>query len=453
MAATVPNELVVVGAGAAGFMAAITAAEAGASVRLLNSHPQPGLKILMSGGTRCNVTHDVVEPEAFHGGSRAVLARLLREFPADATRDFFERLGVALKVEPGGKCFPVSNTARTVLEALLARSRALGVRFEFGVTLTGVRHHLPGGFQLELGGRHDTAGALLLATGGLSFPRTGSDGTGYALARALGHTLVEPVPALTPLTLAGPWPERLKGLTLPAVLVLHDGARRVRCAGSLLWTHFGLSGPAALDISRHWLRADPATRRLTLHLLPDGGGRELSATEAARAGLPAAARTLTSEEQAAAESGALPGLDALEAAWLAAAGARARLTLQGHLTPRLPARLLRGLAEAAGVEPARPLSQIPRDARRRLLTLLVAFPLDVSGTRGFGKAEVTAGGIPLAEIDPRTMMSRRTPGLFLAGEILDVDGRLGGYNFQWAWSSGRVAGRGAVGYLCGAAAP
>lgn len=447
------SDLVVVGAGAAGFLAAITAGSTGVRVLLLNSHVQPGLKILMSGGTRCNVTHDFVGPESFHGGSRAVVARLLREFPATATRAWFEDLGVALKVEPGGKCFPASNTARTVLEALLRRAAAVGVRSEMGVRVGRITALDSGGFELAAGERRLRARAVLLATGGLSFPKTGSDGTGYALARGLGHSLVDPIPALTPLTLAGPWPERLMGLTLPAALVLQAGKRRTVCAGSLLWTHFGLSGPAALDMSRHWLRADPKGRRLNAHFLPGGGGRELSAAEAARAGLPATARGLTATELAAAEAGGLPGVAALEAGWLAAAREAPRATVQSHLTPRLPARLLRALALAVDVDPARPLGQVPREGRRRLLEQLTAFPLEVTGTRGFEKAEVTAGGVPLEEIDPRTMMSRRRPGLFLAGEILDVDGRLGGYNFQWAWSSGWVAGRGAAAWLAEAPRP
>lgn len=438
-------DVAVVGAGAAGLMAAITAAEAGARVVLYNSHAQIGLKILMSGGTRCNVTHAQVDAAAFHGGSRNVVARILREFPAEATRRWFEGIGVPLKEEPGGKLFPVSDTARTVLTALMGRCDALGVRLRAGVRVTSVVARAGGGFDVAATDGGCAARRAVLTTGGLSFPKTGSDGSGYGLARALGHSLVETIPALTPICLSGDLHTRLMGLTVPAALLLWEGPRRsVIRAGSLLFTHFGLSGPAALDMSRHWQRADPATRRLTAHLLPRGAGREIAAAEAARLGLPAGSRDLSEAEAADAEAGRLPERAELEAAWLAAAAAGTRATPQSHFAPGLPQRLVRELAVDAGVDPAAPLAGVAREARRALLDRLVALPLAVSGTRGYAKAEVTAGGVPLAEVDPRTMESRVCPGLHLAGEILDVDGRLGGYNFQWAWSSGRVAGRAAA---------
>ncbi|HEX7879630.1 MAG TPA: NAD(P)/FAD-dependent oxidoreductase, partial [Candidatus Eisenbacteria bacterium] len=279
------------------------------------------------------------------------------------------------------------------------------------------------------------ARAVILATGGLSFPKTGSDGSGYRLATALGHTLSPRTPALTPLVVSGMALVPLVGLTLPAALTLHvNGQRAVTCAGSLLVTHFGLSGPAALDLSRHWLRAPAgATRRVTIHWRP-GPARPLE--EGGGLLDPAAAE----------KPGGLPDPGKLEAGWQRDAAGEAP-TIGQWLGRDLPARLVRTLLERAEVEPATRLTQVSRERRRLLLELVAAFPVDVVDTRGYAKAEVTAGGVPLDEIDVRRMMSRRAPGLFLAGEIVDVDGRLGGYNFQWAWSSGRLAGLSAAAWV------
>jgi len=292
------RRVAVVGAGAAGITAAIRAAEAGARVVLLNAHPRIGLKILMSGGTRCNVTHREVTAADYHGGSRNVVARILRAFTPERTREWFERdLGVPLKLEETGKVFPVSDDAKTVLEALLAACGRAGVEVRSGARV--VRAERAGsGFRLGVQrvgdasafasrvvepGRTDwpppaaapdewvEADAVVLATGGLSFPRTGSDGTGYALALTLGHSLVPPVPALTPLTSEEPWCVMLQGLTADVELTLRAAGRVVeRARGPMLWTHFGYSGPAALDLSRSWLRASStgAPVALTLSVVP-----------------------------------------------------------------------------------------------------------------------------------------------------------------------------------------
>jgi predicted flavoprotein YhiN len=369
-----------------------------------------------------------------------VVARILRAFGADQTRAWFERdLGVALKVEETGKLFPVTDDAKTVLDALLGecaragvevRSGARVVRIEREQGAAGAGFHLgiervtssaAFGGQVAGTGRVDwplpaagpdewlRASAVVLATGGLSFPRTGSDGTGYALACALGHTLVPPVPALTPLKSDDPLGADLQGLATEAELTLWAGGRvERRERGSLLFTHFGYSGPPALDLSRHWLRAaERAAVLVTMSVVP-GGTRAM-----------------------------------LEAEWLA--GARSpRLTVRRHLAARWPERLAAHLCTEAGVDPATRLAQVPRESRARLLDLLLARPLRVTGTLGYEKAEATAGGVPLAEVDPSTLESRRCPGLYLCGEILDVEGRLGGFNFQWAWSSGTVVGRAAA---------
>jgi predicted flavoprotein YhiN len=429
--------VVVVGAGAAGLTAAIRAAEAGASTVLLNAHPKIGLKILMSGGTRCNVTHAEVTDRDFHGGSRHAIARVLRAFTAEAARAWFESLGVELKLEETGKYFPVSDDAQSVLDALLGAANRAGVSIGSGARVVRLERREGGGFRLgiqDVGasaafghgrvsapgaeawplpagepGRWIEADRVILATGGLSFPRTGSDGTGYALAAALGHTVVPPVPALTPLTSKDALCVKHQGVTFEAGLTLWvDGRVAERVSGSLLVAHFGYTGPAALDLSRHWHRAEGAReRRVTLNALP-GETHE-----------------------------------SVAAGWVKVAKHTPQVPLRRWFAGRMPERLLDRLCLEAGVEPGAPMGQVDREARARLIGALVARDLHVTGTLGYEKAEVTAGGVPLDEVNTATMESRKCPSLYLCGEILDVEGRLGGFNFQWAWSSGTVAGRAA----------
>ncbi len=452
------KRVLVIGAGAAGLTAALRAAEQGARVTLLNAHPKIGLKILMSGGTRCNVTHREVTERDFNGGSRPFVARVLRAFTSEQSREWLEGLGVALKLEDTGKYFPVSDDAATVLEALVGAVTTAGVEVVAGARAVRIDVAEGAGvaagaiaeapvaeagvaararFRVGIQRITDSAGlgtaevkahgvaewplpamepkewleadAVILASGGLSFPRTGSDGTGYALAAALGHTIVPPVPALTPLAAEDRWCRELQGLATDVELTLTAGGKRVASVrGPLLITHFGYSGPAALDLSRHWLRAEGAERRVTANFAP--GSR----------------------------------LEDLLAAWQKAAAADSRITIRRHLGELLPDRLVLGLCIEAGSHPTRALSQTPKAERSAMLAGVLARPLPVSGTLGYEKAEVTAGGVALDEVNPSTLESRRTPGLYLCGEVLDVEGRLGGFNFQWGWSSGTVAGRAAA---------
>lgn len=430
-----PPMVTVIGAGAAGLTAAMRAAESGAKVLMLNAHPRIGLKILMSGGTRCNVTHEKVTERDFNGGSRPFVARVLRAFPVAATLEWFTALGVELKLEPTGKYFPESDDAQTVLDALLRGVERAGVRVSPGARVVRLERGTGGGFRLgiqkiadsaALGGsgvarsgqtewplpanepdRWVDADRVILATGGLSFPRTGSDGTGYALASALGHTLEPPVPALTPLAAEDPWCKTLQGLTVEAALRLYSGKERVAEAqGSLLLAHFGYTGPPALDLSRHWLRAGESSpkRRVTVSFMPE------------------------EREETLLES------------FVATATREPRGTVRGVLSSRLPERLITEICRDVAVDSAKMLSQISRAGRVRLASTILARELPVSGVLGYEKAEVTAGGVRLSEVNPSTLESRVVPGLYLCGEVLDVEGRLGGFNFQFAWSSGTVAG-------------
>ena len=405
-------DIVVVGAGAAGLFAATwagrtaTAAGRPLAVVAVDGARKLGAKILVAGGGRCNVTHDAVHEGDYAGSTPPAIRKVLRRFGVADTVQFFAAAGVALKREETGKLFPVTDSARTILEALVAAARAAGVTIVHPARVTEIMP-TAGEFVTVTASGTIRSRAVILCTGGKSLPKSGSDGSGLLLATALGHTLTSPVvPALVPLVLpAEHWIPALSGLTLPTEIVLGSatGRRLWATTGSTLCTHVGLSGPAVLDISRHWLvarAADPDVR-LALNWLPG------TAADAADR-------------------------------WLVAEQGRGALAT---LRDRLPDRLARSLCELAA---APPTGDLPRDARRRLVALATATPLPIVGDRGFAVAEATAGGVPLAEVRLETMESRICPGLSFAGEVLDVDGRIGGFNFQWAWASGFVAGTAAA---------
>ncbi|HET7698958.1 MAG TPA: aminoacetone oxidase family FAD-binding enzyme [Vicinamibacterales bacterium] len=404
-------DVAVVGAGAAGLAAGIFTRRDSPrlSVAVLDGSPRPGAKILVSGGTRCNVTNSVVTDGDFWGGKRTIVRRVLNALPVADTVRFFEEIGVPLHEEPGGKLFPDSNRARDVLDALLRELARRGGRLQPAARVSAVRK-ANGGFELQTSAGPLNARVVVLATGGRSLPKTGSDGAGYELARTLGHSLVAQTPALVPLVLEPHGIHAaLSGTAVDVELsVWVDGAIATRLSGALLFTHFGVSGPVVLNASRHWARARVEQRdaRVTVNF---------------RSGSP---------------------FDAVDREWIDAARDRPHATLRGFLSSHLPEKLAGAMLGVLGLPADGQLSSLTRDDRRRLVHALVAWPLPVIDTRGYNYAEVTAGGVRLDEIHPQTMESRVCPGLFLVGEILDVDGRIGGFNFQWAWSSARAAARG-----------
>lgn len=400
-------DVTIVGAGAAGLTAAIWAGRTNPNRRILvlDGAAKLGAKILVAGGGRCNVTHDVVTADAYAGASHNAIKKVLQRFDVPATVTFFQELGVELKREETGKLFPITDQARTVLNALLQGARQNGVQIHHPCRVTGIGRQ-PAGFVVSGEWGAVRTARVILATGGKSLPKSGSDGYGYALAKALGHTVTQRLlPALVPLTLPKAHPLcSLSGLSVEATLEVRagNGKRLTRFTGSILCTHFGLSGPAVLDISRYWLDAqlDDPQATVVVNWWPG-------------------------EEAQSFESHVL------------ALGKQSPLTL---LRRQLPDRLARVLCEAAGVDANAPGHSLTREQRKALARVMVEWPLPITGNRGFTYAEVTAGGVPLHEVDLKTMGSRPCPGLYLCGEICDVDGRIGGYNFQWAWSSGYVAG-------------
>jgi predicted Rossmann fold flavoprotein len=414
-AAVCTVDLAVIGAGAAGLAAAIFAAHhsPGLRVRLVEGARHLGAKILVSGGSRCNVTNRIVTERDFWGGSSAIVRRVLRAFPAERAAEFFAQLGVALHEEEDGKLFPDTNRSRTVLDALLAATTASGVIIDSERRVSDVSRD-GDRFAITTPDCRYVARRVVLATGGRSLPKTGSDGLGFVIAQKLGHGCVDTTPALVPLILADGRHAALSGVTHPVALTLRvQGRSSVRIEGSLLWTHFGASGPAVLNLSRHWHRArlESANGVVVVNVCPGDT------------------------------------FETLEEWFLSQERTRPRAQVSTVLATRVPAAVAAQWIGAAGIPAEITLAHLPREDRRRLIRALLELPLEVIDSRGYNYAEVTAGGIPLDEIDPATLESRICPGLHFAGEILDVDGRLGGFNFQWAWASGWVAGRAAAALL------
>lgn len=408
-------DIVVVGAGAAGLMAAIfagrTARENGktsARIIALDGAKSLGAKILVAGGGRCNVTHHAVSERDYAGSTPGAIKSVLRRFKVADTVSFFEEFGVKLKREETGKLFPTTDKARTVLNALIEACHRAGVEIRNPARVDRVER-APGGsgFIVEGAWGRIECGRVVIATGGMALPKSGSDGHGYSIVRSLGHTTTERIfPALVPLVVsdASRSLTELSGIATRATLEVRSGTnKRLHDeTNDLLCTHFGLSGPGALNISRHYLdaRASDPDAKLLICWLP--GER-------------------------------FESIDRV----LQELGTR---TPASWLRERLPERLGRALCIGAGVDPSTPGASLLREPRRRLARAITEMEVSVERDRGFTYAEVTAGGVPLAELDLATMESKVCPGLHLVGEILDVDGRIGGFNFQWAWASGYLAG-------------
>ena len=399
--------VVIVGAGAAGTMAAIFAARAGKRVLLLEGTKDGGRKILISGGGRCNVLPSELDPARYvTASSAATMRNILRSWPLAGQVEFFEReIGLQLVREPEtGKLFPASNKARQVRDGLLAAADRAGADLEFGARVADVvkgEGGAPWIVRLE-SGRAIDASAVVLATGGLSVPNTGSDGVGLRIARALGHTIHETYPALTPLTADPPPYASLSGISPVVTLEAPAGKKKLVTRGGFLFTHRGYSGPAVLDVSH------------------------LAVQSRLRGGPP--------------QPIYVQWTDLGAAGWESLLDAGGTGTVANVVRRQMPVRLAEALLANAGIDDTVTLSHLRRDARQRLVTALTHHLLPWTGDEGYKKAEVTGGGVALGEIDPRTMESRLHPGLYLCGEILDAFGPIGGYNFLWAWVTGRAAG-------------
>ncbi|WP_152050771.1 BaiN/RdsA family NAD(P)/FAD-dependent oxidoreductase [Tautonia marina] len=426
----VDYDVAVLGAGAAGLFAAVRAAERGRRVVVVEKNRRPGVKILMSGGTRCNITNarglkdrsvvsGPIDP-AFNPkearGSRSImeafgpngrfLGPALKALSVEQTVRLFEAEGVATKIEGNGKVFPVSDKAVDVLDALARRLDRSGAELRTLCPVSAVEA-LDDAFLVHLPDGALRARRVILSVGGQSYPGCGTTGDGYAIARSFGHTIVPPKPALVPLRIEADWVRELKGITVPdavARVLVPRGPKLADRREAVLFAHFGLTGPAILDVSGPVARFDgPAPLMLELDFVPD-----------------TRLEVLDAQLQASARSG--------------------RRLVSNLLPEELPRRLTTALMRACAVPEDRVGPELSRDERRRLLAGFKSLRLPIAGTLGFAKAEVTSGGVALDEVDPATLESRLQPGFHLIGEVLDLDGRIGGYNFQAAWSSGWLAG-------------
>lgn len=404
MAEQFDYDVAVIGAGAAGLMAAIFAASGGARVLVLESTSNGGRKILISGGGRCNVLPSRLTPTQYiTSSSRHTLKKILLSWPLAEQRSYFEEeLGIPLALEEeSGKLFPATNRARDVRDALVKRAEREGAQVLYGSPMDRLDRGTGSGWTVGSGSAEFKVRAVIAASGGLSVPQTGSDGRGLRLLERLGHTVTPLYPALTPLTCDPPVHAELSGVSLHARLTAPPPGGPFQSEGGFLFTHKGYSGPAVLDISHL------ATQSATQQIYVSWAGR---------------------------------GEDQWAADLAAGGGKRVSTVLRQYLPERLAMRLL---AEAE-VEENRVLGQLRRDERKRLVEILSRYCLMRTGDEGYRKAEVTGGGIVLGEVEPTTLESRILPQLYLCGELLDAFGPIGGYNFAWAWATGRAAGRGAA---------
>ena len=422
-----PWDVVVIGAGAAGLIAATQAAERGRRTLLLEKNARPGVKILMSGGTRCNLTQSTDKwgiVKAYGDQGNFLHSALALLGPSDLVKRI-EDDGCPTKVEETGKIFPVSNRATDVLAALMRRFERSSAQMASLEPVTAIGREAET-FRVVTAKRELYASSLIITTGGKSYPGSGTTGDGYAWAESFGHTIVPPRPALVPITTNATWVQELKGLTIPDVdlkivissratseqrdsLSPKGKARRqtylAQQRGSFLFTHFGLSGPAVLDVSRAVTGCpQPQLLDLVCDFLP-----EISAEQ----------------------------LDEKLRQECASEGKKQVVGILSHHVPRRLAEAIMPQLELSSDLRAADLS---KKDRARIVAAIKQNAIPVSGTRGFSKAEVTAGGVALNEVDSHTMQSKLVPGLFFAGEVLDLDGPIGGYNCQAAFSTGLLAG-------------
>ena len=396
---------IVIGGGPAGMFAAITAAEAGQKVLLLERNDRLGKKLLITGKGRCNVTNDCTQQEVLQNTPRngRFLYSAMTAFPPEKTKAFFENNGCALKTERGNRVFPVSDKSVSVLECLQKALRRQGVT----VKTDRVRHILTkDGSVVGVQTQNETifSNWVILATGGASYPATGSTGDGYTMARELGHTIVEPQGSLVPLETAGQDCQDMQGLSLRNVgvkLLNAKGKVLYKDFGELLFTHFGVSGPTVLSASCH-LKGENC--RLVIDLKPALEENKL-------------------------DDRILRDLELYQ-----------NRSMENALTDLLPRSMIPVVLRRLEIDPNMQANSLTRQKRRALVELLKAFPVEITGKRPVAEAIITSGGVKVSEIDPKTMQSKLVSGLYFAGEIIDCDAYTGGFNLQIAWATAYAAG-------------
>jgi predicted Rossmann fold flavoprotein len=405
-------EVCIIGAGPAGLMAAIFAAEAGARTTVIEANTSPGRKLLLTGAGRCNLTHQAAPKELVlaYGAKGRFLSYALYQFPPQDVLNFFARLGLRTKLEKDGCIFSATDRAGDVRDTLVGRAGKLGVTFLYDKRVGGITKEA-GAFVVRASTERIGANKLIVATGGLSWPKTGCTGDGYRLARRFGHAIVEPRASLVPLVTCETWPGQLAGTAVENVKIsARPNGKKVSTSGAMVFTDDGVGGPAVLDMSRYltdYLPAGGAPIAIVLDLAPD--------VEQAR----------------------------LETQVTERIGANPKKKVPNVLAEFLPKRLSAVLCREAGCDELE-AGGLRKDVRKRLTRMLKALPLSIVRTRPIAEATVTHGGVSVTEVEPRTMESKICPGLFFAGEVLDVDGPCGGYNLQACWSTAALAGSSAA---------
>lgn len=405
-------KIAVIGAGAAGLLAAGTAAEAGADVTLFDSNEKPGRKLMITGKGRCNVTNNCTVPEFLENVRRnpRFLYAALSAFPPEKTISFFESLGVPLKTERGRRVFPVSDKAADIVDALKKYTKNVTYKHEKVKKLI----INDGRIREVLIDKPYAFDAVILATGGLSYPLTGSDGSGYRLAENAGHTLADCRPSLVPLTSPDPLCRELQGLSLRNIdfsVRNKNGKEIYRDFGEMMFTHFGITGPVVLSASAHLVDCTVSDYHAVIDLKPALDEQRLDH------------RLLSDFEK------------------------YKNKDFANALSDLLPQKLIAPMIRLSGIDPHKKVNAVTKAERRSLLSHMKGLTVSLSGTRPVSEAIVTAGGIHVKEVDPKTMMSKICPGLFFAGEVLDVDAYTGGYNLQIAFSTGYLAAESAVRYV------
>lgn len=406
------KKIIVIGAGASGMLAAITAARQGASVTLLEGMEKPGKKLLITGSGRCNLTNLRQESTCYRGADAEFVGNVLKQFTVSDTLSFFREIGL-LTIARDGYVYPVTGQASSVLEVLLLEIKRLGVKLKCTEKVLSIEKNML--FRVRTAGWTYEADAVILAAGSKAAPATGSDGSGYALAKKCGHSLVTPREALVPLTIRESWTKKLSGLRMQAAVTLEGHTEK----GELQWTDTGISGIVVFQLSRFAVRAlakrpdviDGKTKSVPvqLDLLPFVSAEELFNHLANRKAMQPH-------------------------------GCSAESLLAGVFAKKAIAPLL----QAAKIRPSEKAARLSDKDLHRLVAAVKQLTLTVSGSRSFEQAQVCQGGVCCTEIHPQTLESRKMPGLYIVGELLDVDGICGGYNLQWAWASGFAAGRAAA---------
>lgn len=394
-------QVVVIGGGASGLVAAIVAARRNRNVLIIEKNESLGKKILASGNGRCNLTNINVSIDKYYGENTRCLHNIFGRFSYNDTIRFFEELGVKLRTEPDGRVFPASNQASTILEALERELSRLKVKIKLGERVTNL-DSTKTGWQVSTDKNIYQSKSVILANGGKSYPQLGTTGDGYDFARQLGHQIIEPRPALVPLQLEGNWFKDLPGIQVNVELILKQENKYIKRTGDLLFTHFGISGPVVLDISRLIGQND---NELFINFFPAyKNSKELESF--------------------------------LNINWQS----HPRKTILNSLAELLPKKLCFALLNILKINSDKQISQINQKERRLITERFMNWRVSVKSTRSFAEAMVSAGGVATSEINPKTMESLKVKGLYFAGEILDIDGISGGYNLQFAWSTGYLTG-------------